>query len=418
MKKVCTIVVIMIVMLSGSLVMVPGEVSDGKSNQDFDDVTAGIKCANNDDGTEDETEDETEEINVDDLLDELDISRLNEYFDSMSEKEKALFGSGLKEWLGKVARGEFGFEYSSFVKYLLSTLGGSVAEVLPILLSIVAVAVTISFIGGIKGGFSSKSTDTIVSFAGVTLVSVLILIEIYGAISDVRSMVTSIRDQMEIVFPVLFTLMSALGAGGSIAVYQPAVAVLAFSVTELVSSIALPALIVTIVFSVVGNLSGTVKLGGAAKFCVSAAKWILYTTFFLFLAFLSVQGITAAIYDNVSVRAAKFALSKYVPVIGGYLSEGFNVILAGSVLIKNAVGMTAVLILLMTVVPTLLKIIVVSLSLKLAGAITEPFEGGKITSLLGSVSNAVNLLIAVVCGLAFLYFIFLILLIASGNLVL
>lgn len=184
------------------------------------------------------------------------------------------------------------------------------------------------------------------------------------------------------------------------------------------TTIALPALIVAIVFSVVGNLSGTVKLGGAAKFCISAAKWVLYTTFFLFLAFLSVQGITAAIYDNVSVRAAKFAMSKYIPVIGGYLSEGFNVILAGSVLIKNAVGLTAVVVLLMTVLPVLIKIIAVSLSLKLAGAITEPFEGGKITSLLNSVSSGVNLLIAVVCGLAFLYFVFLILLIASGNLVL
>ena len=132
-----------------------------------------------------------------------------------------------------------------------------------------------------------------------------------------------------------------------------------------------------------------VKLGGAAKFCISAAKWVLYTTFFLFLAFLSVQGITAAIYDNVSVRAAKFAMSKYIPVIGGYLSEGFNVILAGSVLIKNAVGLTAVVVLLMTVLPVLIKIIAVSLSLKLAGAITEPFEGGKITSLLNSVSSGV-----------------------------
>lgn len=410
MKKLFILFVIMIVTFFGTQAKILVEVSAENGNEEFINFTAGVKYA-----TPDE---ETEEISVDDLLDELDISELSEYFDSMSDEQKAVFGSGLKEWLGKVARGEFEFEYSSFIKYFLSTLGTSIAEVLPILLSIVAVAVTISFIGGIKGGFASKSTDTIVNFAGITLVSVLVLVEIYGTISDVRSLVSSIRSQMEIVFPILFTLMSALGAGGSIAVYQPAVAVLAFSITELVSSIALPALIVTVVFSVVGNLSGTVKLGGAAKFCISAAKWILYTTFFLFLAFLSVQGITAAIYDNVSVRAAKFALSKYVPVIGGYLSEGFNVILAGSVLIKNAVGMTAVLILLTTIVPTILKVIAVSLSLKLAGAITEPFEGGKITSLLGSVSNAVNLLIAVVCGLAFLYFIFLILLIASGNLVL
>lgn len=375
------------------------------------DFVSDVKCEQAD-------ETDAEEISVEELLNELDISALSEYFDTMAEDQKAFFGSSLKEWLGKVANGEFKFEYSSFMKYLLSTLGGTLGSVLPILLSIIAIAVTISFVGGIKGGFASKSTDTLVNFAGITLVSALILVEIYGAIGDVRSLVSSIRTQTEIVFPILFTLMTALGASGSISIYQPAVAVFAFSITELVTTIALPALIVAIVFSVVGNLSGTVKLGGAAKFCISAAKWVLYTTFFLFLAFLSVQGITAAIYDNVSVRTAKFAMSKYIPVIGGYLSEGFNVILAGSVLIKNAVGLTAVMILLMTVLPVLIKIIAVSLSLKLAGAITEPFEGGKITSLLNSVSSSVNLLIAVVCGLAFLYFVFLILLIASGNLVL
>lgn len=375
------------------------------------DFVSDVKCEQAD-------ETDAEEISVEELLNELDISALSEYFDTMAEDQKAFFGSSLKEWLGKVANGEFKFEYSSFMKYLLTTLGGTLGSVLPILLSIIAIAVTISFVGGIKGGFASKSTDTLVNFAGITLVLVLILVEIYGAIGDVRSLVNSIRTQTEIVFPILFTLMTALGASGSIAIYQPAVAVFAFSITELVTTIALPALIVAIVFSVVGNLSGTVKLGGAAKFCISAAKWVLYTTFFLFLAFLSVQGITAAIYDNVSVRTAKFAMSKYIPVIGGYLSEGFNVILAGSVLIKNAVGLTAVMILLMTVLPVLIKIIAVSLSLKLAGAITEPFEGGKITSLLNSVSSSVNLLIAVVCGLAFLYFVFLILLIASGNLVL
>lgn len=375
------------------------------------DFVSDVKCEQAD-------ETDAEEISVEELLNELDISALSEYFDTMAEDQKAFFGSSLKEWLGKVANGEFKFEYSSFMKYLLTTLGGTLGSVLPILLSIIAIAVTISFVGGIKGGFASKSTDTLVNFAGITLVSVLILVEIYGAIGDVRSLVNSIRTQTEVVFPILFTLMTALGASGSIAIYQPAVAVFAFSITELVTTIALPALIVAIVFSVVGNLSGTVKLGSAAKFCISAAKWVLYTTFFLFLAFLSVQGITAAIYDNVSVRTAKFAMSKYIPVIGGYLSEGFNVILAGSVLIKNAVGLTAVMILLMTVLPVLIKIIAVSLSLKLAGAITEPFEGGKITSLLNSVSSSVNLLIAVVCGLAFLYFVFLILLIASGNLVL
>lgn len=367
---------------------------------------------------EEADEGQTQQTSAEELMDEIDLSGLEEYFSTLNDGQKSLFGTCLDEYLRKIINGEFEFGYSSFFTYMLGALGISIAEILPVLISIIAVAVLISFIGGMKGSFASQSVDGIVNFAGIALVSAIVLLQIFSAIRDTSALVTTLKTQMEAVFPILFTLMTALGASGSIAIYQPAVAVLAFSVTELVSAIALPMLIITIVFSVVGNLSSATKLGGMAKFFVSAAKWILYTSFFLFLTFLSVQGITAAVYDNISVRTAKFALSKYVPVIGGYLSEGFNVILAGTVLIKNAVGLTAVIIMFVSVVPVLLKIIVVSLSLKLAGAVTEPFEGGKICGLLNSVSSSVNLLVAVILGMVFLYFVFLILIIASGNLVL
>ena len=367
---------------------------------------------------EEADEGQTQQTSAEELMDEIDLSGLEEYYSTLNDGQKSLFGTSLDEYLRKIINGEFEFGYSSFFTYMLGALGISIAEILPVLISIIAVAVLISFIGGMKGSFASQSVDGIVNFAGIALVSAIVLLQIFSAIRDTSALVTTLKTQMEAVFPILFTLMTALGASGSIAIYQPAVAVLAFSVTELVSAIALPMLIITIVFSVVGNLSSATKLGGMAKFFVSAAKWILYTSFFLFLTFLSVQGITAAVYDNISVRTAKFALSKYVPVIGGYLSEGFNVILAGTVLIKNAVGLTAVIIMFVSVVPVLLKVIVVSLSLKLAGAVTEPFEGGKICGLLNSVSSSVNLLVAVILGMVFLYFVFLILIIASGNLVL
>lgn len=360
----------------------------------------------------------SEQVAPEELLEQTDISGLSDYFETLNGDQRAVFGTSLYEYLEKIVSGEFEFGYSSFFSYMTGALGLSIVKILPMLLSIIAVAVLISFIGGMKGSFASQSVDSIVNFAGIALVSAIVLLQIFGIIKETAALVTTLKSQMEAVFPILFTMMTALGASGSMAIYQPAVAVLAFSVTELISVIALPMLIITIVFSVIGNLSGTVKLGGMAKFFISAAKWILYTSFFLFLAFLSIQGITAAVYDSISVRTAKFALSKYVPVIGGYLSEGFNVILAGTVLIKNAVGLTAVIIMFVSIVPVLFKVIIVSLALKLAGALTEPFEGGRIAGLLNSVSSAVNLLVAVICGIVFLYFVFLLLIIASGNLVL
>ena len=203
---------------------------------------------------EEADEGQTQQTSAEELMDEIDLSGLEEYFSTLNDGQKSLFGTSLDEYLRKIINGEFEFGYSSFFTYMLGALGISIAEILPVLISIIAVAVLISFIGGMKGSFASQSVDGIVNFAGIALVSAIVLLQIFSAIRDTSALVTTLKTQMEAVFPILFTLMTALGASGSIAIYQPAVAVLAFSVTELVSAIALPMLIITIVFSVVGNL--------------------------------------------------------------------------------------------------------------------------------------------------------------------
>jgi hypothetical protein len=77
--------------------------------------------------------------------------------------------------------------------------------------------------------------------------------------------------------------------------------------------------------------------------------------FFSFFAFLSVQGIVVSVSDSVSMRLSKFALSKYVPIIGGYLSDGFNYLIAGSIVIKNAIGITAIYLLFLEFLPIYLS---------------------------------------------------------------
>ncbi len=355
---------------------------------------------------------------VSDLMDETDFTELEKYFNSLDDEAQSLFGGSLTEFIGKIANGEFTLSFDEVINYALSSLGNTVKTLIPTLITIVVIAIISSLANALKGNFASSSIETVVNFSSVALISVISLFRVLKVVSSVTQTVQSMQKQMEIVFPLLFTFMSALGASGSIAVYQPAVAILTFSVTSLVSTITLPILLSTVALSIVGNLSSSVRLNATSKFLESVGKWVMYCSFFIFLAFLSVNGITAGVYDSVSVRSAKFALSKYVPVIGGYLSEGFNVILAGTVLLKNAVGLTAVILLFSSILPLIIEIILLSLMLKLAAALTEPFSDNKITAVLSSLSSSVGLMSAVILGVAFSYFIFLMLLIFSGNLVL
>ncbi|MDR0426900.1 MAG: stage III sporulation protein AE [Clostridiales bacterium] len=355
---------------------------------------------------------------VEEILGNLDLSGLESYYNTLDREQQDFFGAGLYDYLKRIVTGENEFDFSGFAAYLFSVLGRSILNILPMVMSIVAIAVVLSIVGGVRGSFASSSIETVVGFAGVGLVAVIVLAPTLTAVTAAGRLVGSLKMQMESIFPALFTLMTAVGASGSVKVYQPAVAALSVSLSGLITTVILPIILITAAFAVIGNLSGAVKLTGMTKFLGALCKWILYTSFFLFIGFLSVQGITASVYDNISVRTAKFALSQYVPVIGGYLSEGFNIIAAGSVLVKNAVGLTSILLMLLTVLPVLIEVILLALGIRLAAALIEPFASERIGGLLNALASAVNMLISVIAGILFLYGIFMILIIASGNLAL
>ena len=159
------------------------------------------------------------------------------------------------------------------------------------------------------------------------------------------------------------------------------------------------------VFTIVSNLTSTVKLEKFTKFFGSTYKWIVGTVFTIFMAFLAIQGITASSYDGVSIRTAKYAIRSYIPLLGGYLSEGFDVIMASSMLIKNAVGASALVLMFASVISPIVQIVVFSLILKLAAAILEPLTDSRISDFIFSIGKALTLLVTMIIGVAFMYLI-------------
>ena len=354
--------------------------------------------------------------NIDDIMNELDLSELEAFIASLtSDQQSFLDGSAVKDFIKNIVSGQ-AIEFGSIMNYLLASLGANAAMYVPLMLALIAVAVAYSVINSVKGKFASDSVESIIRFACMGVILTLLITQVFFIIGSVMDMIDLLKKQTDIFFPLILTLLTAIGASSSVNVYRPAVLIFASGIINLITAIAIPMFIVSIVFTAIGNLSSGIKLKEMSSFFSTVSKWVLNTTFFIFMAFLSIQGITASIYDGVTIRTTKLALSKYVPIIGGYLSEGFNIILAGSVLIKNSLGLTAVIILLFTVVPYIIRVALLSLSLRLTAAISEPLGCKEISGAISDFGKNLTMLISMVLGVAFLYFLFIMLIIATGNL--
>ncbi len=354
--------------------------------------------------------------NIEEIADKLDLTALEEFLSNLTEQQKAFLGGvSAKDFIKKIIAGD-AIDLNTIFGFILSALGANAKTFLPLMLALIAVAIAYNVINSMKGKFASDSVESIVRFACMGITLILLITQVYFVINSAVGMLNSLKAQTEIIFPILLTLMTAIGAGASVSVYRPAVVVFASGMINLITTIAIPLFLISVVFTAVGSLSSGVKLKEMSSFFSTVSKWVLNTSFFLFMAFLSIQGITASVYDGISIRTTKFALSKYVPVIGGYLSEGFNLIMAGSVLIKNSLGLTAILILLFTVLPYVIQIVLLSLTLRLTAAITEPLGSSEISGVVGGFGKNINLLVAMILGVGFLYFVFILLIIATGNL--
>ena len=339
-------------------------------------------------------------------LEKLNFSNIDDVLSSLNSNELEIFSANsFKGKIESVINGTFATGQKSIFTAIVNLVFDDILKYVPLLASIIIIAIICGFVSNIKSENNGKSIGDIIHFVCYGVIIILTMTGVTRLITSTSNTIQLIKTQMEVVFPILLTLMTAIGGTASVAVYQPAVAFLSSFIMQIFASVLMPLFIFMIVFTIVSNISTNVKLEKFTKFFGSAFKWITGTVFTIFMAFLAIQGITASTYDGVSIRTAKYAIRSYVPLLGGYLSEGFDVILSSSMLIKNGVGASALVLMFASVVSPIVQIAVFSLVLKLAAAILEPLTDSRVSEFIFTVGKTLTYLATMIIGVAFMYLI-------------
>jgi stage III sporulation protein AE len=322
-------------------------------------------------------------------------------------------GESFTDVIGQILSGSFFEKYPNILAGIWGLVGGVVISVLPIVVLITAITILCGFVDTMKN--DSKGVFNVIYFVSYSAVVLIVVGSVVDLVSTVGGTLNQLKTQIDVIFPIILTLMVASGANASATVYQPAVAVLSSGIMQIFSYIVMPLFIISFVFSVVSNISPNAKLDRFVGFFNSCFKWVVGVCFTVFFAFLTVQGVTAGSYDGVTIRATKMTVSGFVPIVGGYISQGFDLIMASSVLIKNAVGLSGIFLLVGIILSPIIKVVVFSLAIKLASAITQPVADSRISNFLDSINKCFSMLTACLIGAAFMYFVTLSLFIMTGN---
>lgn len=359
----------------------------------------------------DELQKELEE-NVDKSLEDIDFSDLVQFENSFGG---FTYEGGITQLFKDILSGEYNGGFADTFNLIINMLGVSLKGFLPLLVTLIAIAVVFSIVSGLTSGFMSNSTTEIIHFVCYSAMIVILMTEVTFLITSSVKTIKNMSAFMEVIFPIMLTLVTALGGIATTATYSPMMTVLSVGVAKIISNIVLPCFIATMALSIVGFISKDIKLNKLTKFFKSAGEIIIGVVFGLFTTFVTTNGISGAITDNISIKSAKFAIASYVPILGGYLSEGLDLAVASVMLVKNAIGVGGVIFMLSIVLAPVVKILIFSLGLKLVAGIIEPIGNKRMSEIIYVISKNLTLLVVAILGMAFMFFIMIILIMLTCN---
>ena len=328
------------------------------------------------------------EDNISQITESVDFGEMEKFIDDISgfTDEKL----SVKDIVYKFVRGESVVEYQTVFKYVGSLLFAEVKSRLPALLSLLSVLLLCSLLGCLTTERLGSGVGEIVHFVGYAAIVTTVTALCYSLVSSALSAVDKVSSVVQAVFPALLALMISTGATAQAALYSPTALFIDGFTTIFIKNFTFPCVLAMLALSVVSNITKTVKLKGFIDFLSGIMKWGIGLAATVFSLFLTVKGISGGLADGVTVRTLKYALNSSVPLVGGILSGGADVVVAAASLVRGALGLTTLVIVFGVVLMPVIKIAALTLALRVVNAVAQPFSSDRVYSFINSAVSVLH----------------------------
>ena len=207
-------------------------------------------------------------------------------------------------------------------------------------------------------------------------------------------------DLFAALLPTMLALLTAMGGAQSAAQMQSLGLLATGTLAGFAQRALFPLLGLAAAVAVVSRLAPQIRLTSAGKLLRSMVHWALGVGFTLFLGVLTVQGATSASYDGVTMRAAKYAVDKFVPVIGG------DTLVGCSIVVKNAVGAVGLAGFLLILLGPCAQVLLTIAAYRLCAAAIEPLGAERIAPALQDFADILTTLFILMISIGAMFFVF------------
>ncbi len=355
---------------------------------------------------------------IDDILEQqlqaLDTTHFDAYLRKLEEEYEGLLPDlSLKSVLSAI-RDQENFSLAQVTKGLLTLLFRELAAQSSLLIRLLVLSMLCVLLQHLHEAMDGKVAD--IAYLICFLVVMGFALQSYGrALSLTRDALDSMLSFVHALFPLLLTVVMTAGNVSSAALFNPLLILVLNAISTLIVNVAVPLIFFAGVLILANNLSQNIKVSRLAFLLRDVGAGLMGVLFMIFVGFNIAQATVGAVADGVAVRAGKFAVKTFLPVVGGMLSDGFETIAGCTALIGNTLSFLGVIGIFLYCALPAMRIIALLAVYRLVGAIIQPLGGGLLSNALNEISGIFTYFFGALAVVGVMLFILITVVVGTGN---
>ncbi|WP_432400798.1 stage III sporulation protein AE [Wukongibacter sp. M2B1] len=363
----------------------------------------------------DESKGLTEKIIIE-QLDTIDLTEMEELIKTMNNQDSmGIPEIDIRDFIVKTLKGEMKFSLKGILLGVSKRLFEEIIVNSKLLAQLIIISVLCGLLNNLTNSFGNNTTGQIAFYtcylviAGISIKGFIAAMQVgYQAIDNMVSF-------MQALMPVLLTLLMAVGSITASALFKPIIVASIGITSTIMKDLILPLILLSAILAIVNNLPTKIHISKLSSLLKQGCVTLIGLVLTIFLGIMTIEGVLASSTDGVTLRTARFAMDRFIPIVGGFMSEAIDTVFGCSLLIKNAVGVVGLLTILTIVTFPMLKIISLIIIYKVTAVLIEPISDTKIVGCLNDMSSSLVIVLATVISVAIMFFIAVTAVVGAGN---
>lgn len=319
----------------------------------------------------------------------------------------------IHELLNNAIKGEV--DTNQLLKNIFPLLGTEIKEALKVMGSILIIVLIHSVLKSISDNLNNKSVAQITYYVQYILIATVIMTNFSSIITLSKEAVGNMISFIQLLFPLLMTLMLASGSVVSVNLVQPIILFIINLISNIFQSIIIPIILVGTALAIISKISDRIQIDKLSKFLKSSSVWVIGILLTIFVGVLSIEGTLGSSVDGITAKTAKAAVSSFIPVVGKVLGDAVDTVIGCSAILKNAIGIVGVIVVIAICITPILKLAIITIIYHLTAALCEPIADSKIVSLITQMADTFKILLAILCSISVMLIIGITLVINISN---